>query len=77
VPARDARVLLLSDCVHNAGPDPRPFAARLPRLDVLLDTSGEQDADLARDLARLGHGRMLLAHAYRDIAPALATLFTG
>ena len=39
VPARDARVLLLSDCVHNAGPDPRPFAARLPRLDVLLDTT--------------------------------------
>ena len=44
---------------------------------MLLDTSGEQDADLARDLARLGHGRMLLAHAYRDIAPALATLFSG
>src|SRR5690606_19967595 len=36
-PARDARVVLLSDCVHNAGPDPRPTAARLPRLDVLLD----------------------------------------
>ena len=35
VPARDTRVVLLSDCVHNAGPDPRPFAARLPRLDVL------------------------------------------
>jgi Mg-chelatase subunit ChlD len=77
VPARDARVLLLSDCVHNAGPDPRPFAARLPRLDVLLDTSGEQDADLGRDLARLGHGRMLLAGGYRDIAPALAALFSG
>ena len=27
VPARDARAVLLSDCVHNAGPDPRPFAA--------------------------------------------------
>ena len=40
VPARDARVVLLSDCVHNAGPDPRPLAARLPRLDVLLDVSG-------------------------------------
>ena len=38
VPARDARAVLLSDCVHNAGLDPRPFAARLPRLDVLLDT---------------------------------------
>ena len=37
---RDARVLLLSDAVHNAGPDPRGVAARLPRLDVLLDVSG-------------------------------------
>ena len=36
--AASARAVLLSDCVHNAGPDPRPFAARLPRLDVLLDT---------------------------------------
>jgi len=43
VPARDARVVLLSDCVHNAGPDPRTEAARLPRLDVLLDVSGEKD----------------------------------
>jgi Mg-chelatase subunit ChlD len=77
VPARDARVLLLSDCVHNAGPDPRPLAARLPRLDVLLDTSGEHDADLARDLARLGHGRLATAHTYRDVAPAISTLFTG
>ena len=40
-------MLLLSDCVHNAGPDPRPIAARLPRLDVLLDTSGEDDVELA------------------------------
>jgi Mg-chelatase subunit ChlD len=75
VPARDARVLLLSDCVHNAGPDPRPGAARLPRLDVLLDTSGEQDADLARDLARLGRGRLLRAAHYRDVAPALSSVF--
>ena len=29
VPARDTR-LLLSDCVHNAGPDPRLAAAGLP-----------------------------------------------
>src|SRR5262249_59384974 len=57
VPARDARVLLLSDCVHNAGPDPRPLAARLPRLEVLLDITGEQDPDLAPDPARLGRGR--------------------
>jgi Mg-chelatase subunit ChlD len=77
VPARDARVLLLSDCVHNAGPDPRPFAARLPRLDVLLDTTGEQDPELARDLARLGRGRLRQVHGYRDVAPALSSFFAG
>jgi Mg-chelatase subunit ChlD len=76
VPVRDARAVLLSDCVHNAGPDPRPFASRLPRLDVLLDTSGEQDADLARELARLGHGRLRRIRTYTDVAPALSAIFT-
>jgi Mg-chelatase subunit ChlD len=75
VPARDARVLLLSDCVHNAGPDPRPFAARLPRLDILLDVTGEQDPDLARDLVRLGRGRLRPVRTYRDVAPALTRFF--
>jgi Mg-chelatase subunit ChlD len=77
VPARDARVILLSDCVHNAGPDPRTFAARLPRLEVLLDTTGEQDPDLARDLARLGRGRLRPIHTYKDVAPALSEVFSG
>jgi hypothetical protein len=77
VPARDARVVLLSDCVHNAGPDPRPLAARLPRLDVLLDTSGEQDEELARELARLGRGRLRLIRAYTDVAPALSAVFAS
>jgi Mg-chelatase subunit ChlD len=76
VPPRDARVLLLSDCVHNAGPDPRLTAARLPRLDVLLDTSGEQDAELGRDLARLGRGRARLVRDHRDVAAALTAVFT-
>ncbi|WP_436700506.1 vWA domain-containing protein [Nocardioides sp. BYT-33-1] len=76
VPCRDARVLLLSDCVHNAGPDPRAVAAQLPRLDVLLDTSGEHDADLARDLADLGRGRISSAATYRDVGPALSRIFS-
>ncbi|WP_167043353.1 vWA domain-containing protein [Salinibacterium sp. ZJ454] len=75
VPAREARVLLLSDCVHNAGPDPRPYAARLPRLDVLLDISGEKDIELGRELARLGHGSLHLMRSHRDVAPALSELF--
>jgi Mg-chelatase subunit ChlD len=75
VPPRDARVLLLSDCVHNAGPDPRLTAARLPRLDVLLDVSGEDDVELGRDLARLGRGRLRLIHGHRDVAAALGAVF--
>jgi Mg-chelatase subunit ChlD len=77
VPARDARVVLLSDCVHNAGPDPRPLAARLARLDVLFDVSGEQDEELARDLARLGRGRLRRIRTYTDVAPALSAVFAG
>jgi Mg-chelatase subunit ChlD len=75
VPARDARVLLLSDCVHNAGPDPRLAAARLARLDVLLDTTGEHDEALGRDLARVGHGRFARVRDHREVAPALAAIF--
>lgn len=75
IPARDARVVLLSDCVHNAGPDPRSEAARLPRLDVLVDVSGEQDVDLARQLARTGHGTLARIRTYRDVAPALSRAF--
>ncbi|GAB3309204.1 hypothetical protein GCM10027451_18840 [Geodermatophilus aquaeductus] len=77
VPARDARVVLLSDCVHNAGPDPRPSAARLPRLDVLLDVSGEQDVHLARELAQAGRGRLARIRTHRDVAPALGRAFAG
>jgi len=76
-PLRDARVILLSDCVHNAGPDPRPFAGRLPRLDVLLDASGEKDAELGRDLARVGRGSLHVVHDYRGVAPAMSEIFGG
>jgi Mg-chelatase subunit ChlD len=76
-PARDARVVLLSDCVHNAGPDPRPDAARLPRLDVLLDVSGEHDVQLARELAQAGRGRLARIRTHRDVAPALSRAFAG
>jgi len=74
-PASDARVVLLSDCVHNTGPDPRAAAARLPRLDVLLDVTGESDLDLGRQLARLGRGRLRRIRHHRDVAPALTEIF--
>ncbi|MFW0783355.1 VWA domain-containing protein [Gordonia sp. CPCC 206044] len=76
-PRADARVLLLSDCVHNAGPDPRTMASTLPRLDVLLDTSGEHDADLGRDLADVGHGRCIPIVDHHGVAPALRRIFAS
>lgn len=75
VPARDSRVVLLSDCVHNAGPDPRPFAGRLPRLDVLLDTTREKDVDLGRQLARIGRGAFRPVGSFGAVAPALSAIF--
>jgi MoxR-like ATPase len=72
--AAEQRVLLLSDCVHNAGPDPREFAAGLPRLDLLFDVEGERDSALAADLARLGRGLVRPIRGHRDVAPALASI---
>ena len=66
---------VISERSDVSGREARPFAARLPRLDVLLDTSGEQDADLARELARLGHGRLRRIDTYTDVAPALSAIF--
>jgi len=68
---RGRTAYLLTDAVHNAGPDPRLVARRHPRLHVLLQTDGEHDEPLGRDLARLGHGRFASVRHHRDVAPAL------
>lgn len=75
--ARQRIAVLLSDCVHNAGPDPRLVALRFPRLHVLLETDGEHDAALAADLAGLGHGRLSRVRDYRQVAPALNQLLSN
>jgi len=69
--------ILLSDAVHNAGPDPRPVASRFGELHVLLETDGEHDADLGGQLARLGHGRLAPIRGHRDVAPALNLMLSG
>ncbi|GAA2566408.1 VWA domain-containing protein [Pseudonocardia hydrocarbonoxydans] len=72
--ARRRTAVLLTDAVHNAGPDPRLLARRFPELHVLLQTDGEHDAPLGADLARLGHGRFAPVAGHRDVAPALNRL---
>lgn len=74
-PRGGKRVILLTDAVHNAGPDPRQAASGLPRVDVLLDTTGEHDLPLAREIATAGHGTLTAIRHHRDIAPALAHVF--
>jgi Mg-chelatase subunit ChlD len=73
--AQDRRVVLLSDCVHNAGPDPRLMAHTLPRLDVLFDDTGESDLELATDLAHAGRGRLVRIRGYRDLPRGLRAIF--
>lgn len=75
VQGRERRALLLSDCVHVAGADPRPLAARLPRLDVLLDASGVRDIPMAHDLARAGRGELRMITQHNQVAAALGDIF--
>jgi Mg-chelatase subunit ChlD len=69
--ARVKRIILLSDCVHNAGPDPRLAAVQAPRIDVLLDVSGNHDRELGAEIARAGRGSMYAIKTYLDVVPAL------
>ncbi len=75
--ARRRTAVLLTDAVHNAGPDPRETARRFDELHVLCETDGEHDAPLARDMARVGHGRYAPIATHRDVAPALNRLLAG
>lgn len=65
-------IVLLSDCVHNAGPDPRLAARGAPPTHVLLERTGEHDAWLAERIARAGGGRLHAVATLRDVAPALS-----
>jgi Mg-chelatase subunit ChlD len=67
-------IVLLSDCVHNAGPDPRNAARTAPTTHVLLERTGEHDAWLAQRIARAGGGRYRTVTTIREVAPALDSL---
>lgn len=66
--------VLLTDGLHNAGPDPRDVAQRFTELHVLAQTDGAHDLPLATEIARGGRGRVAPVSTYRDVAPALNRL---
>ena len=74
-PVDDARIVLLSDCVHNAGPDPRPLVIGGPRIDVLLDVSEEHDERVGRDLARVTGGQFMAVSTAAHVPAGLTRLF--
>lgn len=67
-------IVLLSDCVHNAGPDPRDAARKAPTTHVLLERTGEHDAWLAERIARTGGGRYRSVTSLLEVAPSLDAL---
>ena len=54
---------------------PASSATGTPRLDVLIDVSGESDIELGRELAHYGHGRAYVIRDHRDVAPSLMDAF--
>lgn len=70
-------ILLLSDCVHNAGPDPRLAARGAPTTHVMLERTGEHDAWLGERIARSGGGRFRTVAGVAEVAPALDALLAG
>jgi Mg-chelatase subunit ChlD len=70
-------IVLLSDCVHNAGPDPRTAARTAPPTHVLLERLGEHDAWLGRHIAVASGGRFHGVSDLREVPEALAVLLGG
>jgi len=68
VPPGGRTAILLSDCLHTKGADPRACAGALDGLHI-LGTSGEPESiDAGRALARRGHGRWLPATTLDELA---------
>ena len=53
------------------------MAGRFKRLDVLLQTDAEHDAELGVELARVGHGEAIPVRRHHDVAPALNRLLAN
>ena len=63
--------ILLSDCLHTKGVDPRGAAARLDCLHVLATSPDDDAREAGRVLAARGRGRFLAATTIAELAVSL------
>ncbi len=82
VTAATRQVVLLSDCLATAGPDPAEALTGIDRLDVLCPVPADRDPEpgslpAAQRLARLGGGLSRPVRALADVPAALTALLSG
>ncbi len=76
VPPGGRTAILMSDCLHTSGVDPRGAAAVLDGLHVLGTSVDADSVDAGKALARRGHGRWLPATTLDELARNLQSVLT-
>ena len=66
--------LLVTDGVYTVGGDPSPWAARFPRLHVLMTHDYKVNEELCLKLARLGHGEVFRVGSFEDMPARMLEL---
>lgn len=66
--------LLVTDGVYTVGNDPSPWAARFPRLHVLMTQDYKVNEELCLRLARLGHGDVFRIAKFDDMPSRMLEL---
>ena len=66
--------LLVTDGVYTVGGDPSRWAARFPRLHVLMTQDHKVNEDLCRKLARLGQGELFRVQQFEEMPARMLEL---
>jgi uncharacterized protein YegL len=85
-PFAERTMIVMTDGIHNVGPQPLNSARRIAARDVVIHTitfGADANQSLMRNVARIGEGRHLhavtgpqLQAAFREIAMTLTTIIT-
>ncbi len=71
------RGILITDGIHNIGPDPLPFAARFKRLDVVAIPSQHPSSfKNCKEIAKKGKGQVYKMKSLRELPSVLTRMLT-